>query len=66
MPYVTNRKHAYKILRRFKNGKVRLLSSYGAQFVVLESVLFENGYYVVKNKPACFDPDRQLKELSRR
>lgn len=66
MPYFTNRKHAYRILRRFQNGKVRLASTYGAEFVVQESVLLENGYYVVKNKPACFDPDEQIRRLAQR
>ena len=54
--YVSNRKRAYKVLRRYKtNSNVKLLSCDGAEFITTEERLAANGYKEVKYKPNCFN-----------
>lgn len=52
--YVTNRKHAYKVVKQFKNGKVLISNVYGAVLKYHKDYLIDQGYKFVSRKPAAF------------
>lgn len=57
--YVSNRKNAYKVVRRYKRSpRIKLLSKHGVIFTVTQAALDAGGYREVKNKPAAFSRRR--------
>lgn len=52
--YVTNRKTAFKVVKKYKNGNFLLRSKYGNQFKEAPSRLASAGYHEVKTKPEVF------------
>jgi len=52
--YVSNRKHAFKVLRRYKNGKVKLMSVHGTITKPTAALLEKHGYRFTKTRPAIY------------
>ena len=53
--YISNRKHAYKVIRTYKKNKdVKCINRYGAVFVTTLEKMESNGYKFVKTKPRHF------------
>ena len=52
--YVSNRKNGYKVVRRQKNGKVKLLAAHGTEFKTTEAKLAANGYKFTDHKPRTY------------
>ena len=53
--YVSNRKHGYRVVKKFKRTpRIKLINRYGCEFTVTEQALKENGYKFIQSKPVSF------------
>ena len=52
--YMTNRKNAFKIIRRYKYGYYLLESKYGSRFKESPERLADSNYHEVQSMPEVF------------
>lgn len=56
MTWLSNRKHAYKVYRRYKNGRVDLINHLGVLFHTTQHDLDANDYKEVTQRPSFLPP----------